>query len=513
MKKTIRILAVAALSAVALSANAIERNKLVSYAQSLKGKNKGELKTAICNLIGKANVLSYGSGSNGTWWGFYVTDKDADGYVIDRYSNEKRKFTSRGSAPGGMNIEHSFAKSWWGGSSNQAYKDLYNLMPSDERANSSKGSFGMGVVTGNPSYDNGCIKIGNGTQGFKVWEPKAEWKGDFARSYMYMATTYQNLTWQGTEALKSLDNNKYPTFKSWASKLYLEWTRTDKVTQLEVDRNNAVADIQGNRNLYVDFPTLAEYVWGDSVNVAFDPAVALTTASDDSRYASYTPSTGGGTVDPNPDPTDPTDPVNPGVDPNNPITPQEGIILNDSFDTITEGNSSESSGSSKPWEGDDQFTTADNCYQAGGAVRVGSSKKIGSMTSAPIKFDGGKLTVQIDVKGWTTIEGSLEVSLTGCGKKTIEYSAKMADPFQTVSVTFENVPANPQLTIATSAKRAFVDNVKAWDPTATAIPSVSIVPQFAKNVFYTISGQQLNTTWDNLPNGLYIYNGKKVVKK
>ena len=60
-----------------------------------------------------------------------------------------------------MNIEHSFPKSWWGGEQRQAYKDLYNLMPSDAKANSTKSNYGMGVVT-KATYDNGVIKVGTG---------------------------------------------------------------------------------------------------------------------------------------------------------------------------------------------------------------------------------------------------------------------------------------------------------------------------------------------------------------
>ena len=44
-------------------------------------------------------------------------------------------------------------------------------------------------------------------------------------------------------------------------------------------RNNAVYKIQGNRNPFIDFPTLPDYIWGDSVNYAFDPAKTVTSES------------------------------------------------------------------------------------------------------------------------------------------------------------------------------------------------------------------------------------------
>ena len=58
------------------------------YYSSLKGKKGAELKTAIHDIIKKANVLSYGSGYGKTWWGFWSTDRDERGYFIDRYSSK-----------------------------------------------------------------------------------------------------------------------------------------------------------------------------------------------------------------------------------------------------------------------------------------------------------------------------------------------------------------------------------------------------------------------------------------
>ena len=258
------------------------------YYDALKDKKGAELKTAVHNIIKNANVLDYGSGKGSTWWGFYSTDND-NGYVIDRYSNNRVKFVSRGAVASGMNIEHSFPKSWWGGSKNQAYKDLYNLMPSDSKANSSKSNYGMGIGT-EVSYENDCIKVGDGDQGFKVWQPSTEWQGDFSRGYMYMATAYQNLTWTG-EGLNSLEKGDYPTLKTWAYKLYIKWCKADPVSQTEIDRNEAVYKIQGNRNPFVDFPNLMEYIWGDSIDYAFDPATTV-------KSVKYNGGSGGGSVEP-----------------------------------------------------------------------------------------------------------------------------------------------------------------------------------------------------------------------
>lgn len=268
------------------------------YYSSLKGKKGAELKTAIHDIIKKANVLEYGSGNRNTWWGFWSTDRNENGYFIDRYSSEKEwvKSTSQGAAGAGMNIEHSFPKSWWGGAKSQAYKDLYNLMPCEGKINSTKSNYPMGIVVSGDK-GNGWTKVGKGTDGKWYWEPADPWKGDFARGYMYMATAYQDYTWKGTQALQILQQGAYPTLQKWAYTLYIQWAKADKPNALEIKRNNDVAKIQGNRNPYVDFPNLMEYVWGDSTNIAFNPETTV-------KSSSYVNGDGGGggSIDPDPNP-------------------------------------------------------------------------------------------------------------------------------------------------------------------------------------------------------------------
>ena len=284
-----------ALAAVALPALPSLAQIPDGYYASLKGKKGAELKTAIYNIIKKHKVLSYGSGSNSTWGGFWETDRTDDGYFIDRYSPKSAwvKSTSKGNAGSGMNIEHSFPQSWWGGSDCDLKKDLYNIMPCEAKINGSKSNFGMGVVT-NVSTTNGATKIGAGSNGFNVWEPADEWKGDFARGFLYIVTAYQDYQNKWTsESKNSLYNNTYPTLKEWAYKLYIQWAKADKPDQLEIKRNEAVAKIQGNRNPYVDFPNLMEYVWGDSINYEFDPDKTMKSTDYNNE--------GGGTVNPDPD--------------------------------------------------------------------------------------------------------------------------------------------------------------------------------------------------------------------
>ena len=240
------------------------------YYYFVKNKKKAELKTAIHSYCGPLKEFDYGGGAGFTWEGFFSTDRRADSTVIDMYSNTVRKFSGF-SAVSGMHIEHSFPKSWWGAYPNNAYKDLFHLYPADASANESKNNLPLGEVTGTPGFDNGVTKTGK--NGFETaytdncFEPADEYKGDFARSYFYIASVYENLA-PLMQSPMTFTNNTYPFFKPWAVDLLLKWNRQDPVSAKELTRIEAVYNLQGNRNPFIDYPDLAEYIWGkDTLNV------------------------------------------------------------------------------------------------------------------------------------------------------------------------------------------------------------------------------------------------------
>jgi hypothetical protein len=106
-----------------------------------------------------------------------------------------------------------------------------------------------------------------------VFEPVDEYKGDFARTYFYMATRYEDkiASWRGKNASTRdiLDGTAFPGFKSWYIDLLIEWHKADPVSEKEINRNNAVYAIQHNRNPYIDHPEWVECVWkGICVNQA-----------------------------------------------------------------------------------------------------------------------------------------------------------------------------------------------------------------------------------------------------
>jgi hypothetical protein len=51
--------------------------------------------------------------------------------------------------------------------------------------------------------------------------------------------------------------------------MLMKWAKNDPVSEKEINRNNAVYNIQKNRNPFIDYPGLEEYIWGDKKDVAF----------------------------------------------------------------------------------------------------------------------------------------------------------------------------------------------------------------------------------------------------
>lgn len=255
------------------------------YPNSLEGKNGAELKTELHNLLKNHTRLPYGSRDYNqiacTWTVFKKSDVRPNGKVWDMYSNNSYNFSNGAGATKGMNIEHSVPKSWWGDAYDETatpltrFKydgsyDLHHLTPSDAAANTAKSNYPLGEVY-SPLFDNGVTKVGTGQangRATNLFEPADEYKGDFARMYLYFVTCYQDYSWKSS-ALSMFAQNSYPTLNAYGQSLLLKWHRQDPVSQKEIDRNNAVYSFQGNRNPFIDYPNMVEYIWGDSTNYEF----------------------------------------------------------------------------------------------------------------------------------------------------------------------------------------------------------------------------------------------------
>ena len=223
-----------------------------------------ELQTALHGIIDDHTNISY----NDIWVAFFTTDDKPGNIVWDMYSDipgGTPPYTyilgedQGGSASGegeGYNREHSWPKSWFGGDVSPMYTDMFQIVPSDIYVNNRRGNYPYGEVSSptwtsmNGSRLGPCSFPGySGT----VFEPIDGYKGDFARNYFYMAARYlgEDGSWPGSAMADGA------VLTAWAEEMLICWHISDPVSTKEIDRNEAVYDIQNNRNPFIDHP---EYV-------------------------------------------------------------------------------------------------------------------------------------------------------------------------------------------------------------------------------------------------------------
>lgn len=229
------------------------------YYSSAIGLSSATLKSTLHNIIDDHDVISY----NGLWTAFEKTDVRADGKVWDMYSDCSFNFGSKqcgnySNICDCYNREHSFPKSWFS-EGKPMYSDLFHLYPTDGQVNGRRSNYPFGECKNGTVYGKG--RLGNSTYpGYAgtVFEPDDEYKGDFARSYFYMLTRYMDVCSSWSTPMMSGGS-----FTPWACSMLLKWNEEDPVSDKEIKRNNVVySDFQHNRNPFIDYPELADKVFG-----------------------------------------------------------------------------------------------------------------------------------------------------------------------------------------------------------------------------------------------------------
>lgn len=252
-----------------------------NYYDRAAGKKGFELKTALWEIIKGHTQVSYDRLPTV----YADADTRPDGTVYDMYS-VKQNYTlddmnAGNSAEGkGLNKEHSFPKSWFGGKVSPMYSDAFHVVPTDAYINNMRSNLPYGE-TDSPTKTsiNAFSKKGPcSVPGYTgdIFEPNDEYKGDFARIYFYMATRYEDLiaNWDSPMlAGKNLSTTerKQTPYAAWAMRMLLRWAAEDPVSQREIERNNGVYKHQHNRNPFVDFPGLEQLIWGSRTEEAFNP--------------------------------------------------------------------------------------------------------------------------------------------------------------------------------------------------------------------------------------------------
>ncbi len=272
------------------------------------------LKTALKNIISTGTeVLSYTPGlwnlyqfsdirrndannADIVWDTYSDNPTGADPYTFTFVTNQCGNYTTEGDC---YNREHSTPQSWFNQVSPMV-SDAHHIFPTDGKVNAMHSNypygevqnltvFPMGSGYNNPSLAGSKLGIGSNF-GFTgtVFEPINEYKGDYARAFLYMAVRYEdemiNQNWpqygRANEAILSTVDQpnaairRLQFYDDWYIKLLYKWHLQDPVSAKEINRNNVIfsqlitdgasTKKQGNRNPFVDHPEYVAAIWGPS---------------------------------------------------------------------------------------------------------------------------------------------------------------------------------------------------------------------------------------------------------
>ena len=246
------------------------------YYSSLEGLSGAALKQALQNIIANPQVVrahTYADiweilktadqnpeNSSQVWLIYNETprsklDQQATSSIVGKWNREHIYCQSRGnfgdwydtSATGINNYVLSNA-----GDIAAGLSDAHHLRVADGQENSSRGNRNYGVDYNGPTGNPGS------------------WKGDVARALFYMAVRYNGLN--------VVNGNPVDNTIGQIGDLttLLSWNQQDTSDDFEMNRNNYIYTWQMNRNPFIDYPSLVNYVFGANYGQPWFSSLATT---------------------------------------------------------------------------------------------------------------------------------------------------------------------------------------------------------------------------------------------
>jgi len=233
----------------------------IGYYASLEGLSGAALKQALQDIIANPNVVhahNYGDvedilkkadqnplNSNQVWL-MYVEqprsklDFQETGINTGKWNREHIYPQSRGGFTDGTSGFADGINTWLPTNANDilaGHGDAHHIRAEDGAENSLRSNKDYGEYIGPAA-----------TQG--------SWHGDVARAAFYMAVRYNGLS--------VVNGNPANTTVGQLGDLavLLQWNQTDPRDDFEMNRNNYIYTWQVNRNPFIDYPNLADYIWG-----------------------------------------------------------------------------------------------------------------------------------------------------------------------------------------------------------------------------------------------------------
>lgn len=240
----------------------VPRNIPAGYYTSMEGLSGAALKQAIQNIIADPAVVhahNYGDMNdilkeadknplnNNQVWLMYVEqgrsklDMQVDNSIVGKWNREHIYCQSRGGFADGTSSFSDGINVWLPTNADDilaGHADAHHIRAEDGQENSSRNERNYGVDYNGPAGNMGS------------------WHGDVARAVFYMAVRYNGLNVVNGNPAQDPDG-----FIGDLATL-LTWNTSDPADDFEMNRNNYIYTWQVNRNPFIDYPNLADYIWG-----------------------------------------------------------------------------------------------------------------------------------------------------------------------------------------------------------------------------------------------------------
>lgn len=243
----------------------------VGYYASLEGLSGAALKQALQVIIANPSVVHLHSYADmwdiirtadtnplnsGQIWDMYLEipmskiDQQNGSSIVGKWNREHIFPQSRGGFDVALG-DYADGISIWNSTSAtttvDGVSDAHHIRAESGQENSSRNNKNYGTVNSATVYAGPT-----GTQG--------SWRGDVARACFYMAVRFNGLNVLNGDPTESVGANPSGNIGDLAT--LLAWNVSDARDDFEMNRNNYVQTWQHNRNPFIDYPLLADYIFG-----------------------------------------------------------------------------------------------------------------------------------------------------------------------------------------------------------------------------------------------------------
>ena len=239
----------------------------LGYYSSLEGLSGSALKQALQNIIANPSVVRVHNYDD-VWDILKTSDQNPENsnqvwLIYTETPRSKIDLQSGNSNVGKWNREHIYCQSRGGFSTGTDYLTPFSDGITIWTATTGANDIGAGVcdahhiraVDGQENSSRNNRNYGVDYNG-PIATPTTTWRGDVARACFYMAVRYNGLNVVNGNP----PENSIGQIGDLAT--LLTWNQTDPRDDFEMNRNNYIYTWQLNRNPFIDYPNLVDYVFG-----------------------------------------------------------------------------------------------------------------------------------------------------------------------------------------------------------------------------------------------------------